>query len=272
MVDERVSGGKSEFVTTYTPSLLETISRKEQRGSLGIVQEELPFRGIDLWNCYDFSWLGSRGKPLVSVAQLQVPASSGCMLESKSLKLYLGSFINTKFGSRTEVVNTLESDLTVAAQAPVSVTLGTPEAIVQTGLGVLTGQSIDWLDVEVDDYYWNPDFLELESDVTVRESLYSNLLLTLCPVTGQPDVASLHIEYNGRAMNHEGLLKYILSYRKHAEYAEQVVERMFVDLMNRCQPERLTVYAGYARRGGIDINPYRSTDENFGAEVRLWRQ
>jgi 7-cyano-7-deazaguanine reductase len=131
---------------------------------------------------------------------------------------------------------------------------------------------LDHLDIDMDEYYWNPEFLKLESDVTVRESLFTHLFKSLCPMTGQPDFASILIQYNGKSMSKEGLLKYLLSYREHGEFAEQVVERIFVDIMNRCSPDRLTVQARFTRRGGIDISPYRSLDAEMAADVRVWRQ
>mgnify|MGYP001496743007 CR=1 FL=1 len=274
MTDDTVLGKKVEYATTYTPSLLVTLPRSEQRQSLGISEGEMPFHGLDLWNCYDFTWLNGQGKPEVAVAQFEVPCNSKNMIEAKSLKLYLLSFCQTKFGrGRAEVKDTLESDLTVAVQAPVSVNLSAPEHAQHVGLGVLTGQCIDNLDVEIDDYYWNPDYLEISSNLTVKASLYTNLLKSVCPVTGQPDFGSILIQYNGLEIDQEGLLKYIISYREHAEFSEQVVERIFMDILNRCQqPSRLSVYARYARRGGIDINPFRSLDDAYVQDIRLWRQ
>jgi len=272
MTEESVLGKKVEYATTYNPSLLVTLSRSDQRQSLGISEGEIPFRGLDMWNCYDFTWLNSRGKPEVAIVQFQVPCNSEKIIEAKSLKLYLLSFCQTKFSTRLEVQSTLESDLTIAVQAPVNINLVAPDHAQQDGIGVLTGQCIDNMDAYIDDYHWNPDYLEIASNVTVRESLYTNLLKSVCPVTGQPDFGSILIQYNGRGIDQEGLLKYIISYREHPDYNEQVVERIFMDILNRCQPEKLTVYARYARRGGIDINPFRSLDDSFAADIRLWRQ
>lgn len=276
MADETVvrgsSGKKTEYVTTYRPSLLESLPRQEQRQSLGITEEALPFRGLDVWNAYEFTWLNQKGKPEVAVARFEVPAKSAEMFESKSLKLYLGSYSNTKFGHRAEVVSTLESDLSLAAKTPVSVHLLTPEHINQTGLSAFQGTSLDALDIEMSEYYWDPEHLTVVSDTIVRESLFTHLFKSLCPITGQPDFASVLIQYSGRSMSHEGLLKYLVSYREHAEFAEQITERIFVDLMNRCTPDRLTVHAHFNRRGGIDINPFRSHEDTPPADVRLWRQ
>ncbi len=265
-------GQETEYVTTYTPSLLDAFPRAIQRRALGIAEDALPFRGVDVWNAYEFTWLNQRGKPEVALAQIQVPSKSANIIESKSLKLYLGSFSGTKFGLRGEVVSTLESDLTLAAEAPVSVTLIAPEQVLNNGIVPIVGHSLDTLDIDVDEYYRNPDLLVPESDTIVRESLYTNLFMAKCPMTGQPDCASILIQYNGQSISHEGLLRYLISYREHSEFAEQIAERIFVDLMNRCSPDRLTVQARFSRRGGIDINPYRSHEEKMSPDTRNWRQ
>jgi 7-cyano-7-deazaguanine reductase len=266
------SSEKTEYATTYTPSLLEAVPRARQRASLGITEDTLPFRGMDVWNAYEFTWLNNRGKPEIAQAQFLVPSKSQEIIESKSLKLYLGSYSGTQFANRGEVIATLESDLTIAARAPVSVSLLMPEQVQNTGIGVLPGQSLDHLDVSMDEYYWNSEYLELQSEMTVRESLFTHLFKSLCPMTGQPDFASILVQYSGKEISKDGLLKYLLSYREHGEFAEQCVERIFVDVMNRCSPDRLTVQAFFTRRGGIDINPYRSLDAEPSPEVRVWRQ
>ncbi len=272
MVDNTATKSRPEYVTTYTPSLLESLPRGVQRKTLGITEDNLPFKGLDIWNAYEFTWLNSKGKPEVAMAQFQIPGKSPNLIESKSLKLYLGSYSNTPFKHRNEVITTLESDLTLAVRAPVSVSLMAPDHVQHEGLGLLVGNSLDAIDTEISDYYWNPDFLEIESSTIVRESVYTHLFKSLCPMTGQPDVASILIQYNGNSISHEGLLKYLISYREHAEFAEQVTERIFVDISNRCMPERLGVSARFARRGGIDINSHRTHEEALPAEVRVWRQ
>jgi 7-cyano-7-deazaguanine reductase len=263
---------EQEYVTMYTPSLLESIPRQKQRQTLGVSEGALPFKGQDIWNAYEFTWLNQTGKPEVAVLQLQFSGKSSHLIESKSLKLYLGSFSNTAFADRTEVVRALESDLALATQAPVGVVLYTPEQVQQRGIGQLIGTNLDLQDIEINEYLWNPALLVLESAVARRESVYTHLFKSLCPMTGQPDFASILIQYNGNSISHKGLLRYLVSFREHAEFAEQVTERIFVDIMNRCAPERLAVSALYTRRGGIDINAYRTLDEEQPANVRLWRQ
>lgn len=263
---------KDKYVTTYTPSLLESIPRRDQRQTLGITEGALPFKGLDIWNAYEFTWLNKKGKPEVAVAQLQVPGKSSHLIESRSMKFYLGSYSNTPFSHRNEVITTLEADLTLAAQAAVSVALLTPDQVQHEGMGQFIGTSLDTLDIDFDEYYWNPDFLTLESSTTVREAVYTHLFKSLCPMTGQPDFASILIQYNGNSISHQGLLRYLVSFREHAEFAEQVTERIFVDIMNRCSPDRLAVTARFSRRGGIDINAHRTHNEDLPPEVRLWRQ
>jgi 7-cyano-7-deazaguanine reductase len=263
---------EQEYVTMYTPSLLESIPRQKQRQTLGVSEGALPFKGQDIWNAYEFTWLNQTGKPEVAVLQLQFSGKSSHLIESKSLKLYLGSFSNTAFADRAEVVRALESDLTLVTQAPVGVVLYTPEQVQQRGIGQLIGTNLDLQDIEINEYLWNPALLVLESAVARRESVYTHLFKSLCPMTGQPDFASILIQYNGNSISHKGLLRYLVSFREHAEFAEQVTERIFVDIMNRCAPERLAVSALYTRRGGIDINAYRTLDEEQPANVRLWRQ
>lgn len=265
------NGKKSEYVTTYRPSLLESLPRATQREALGIT-DTLPFRGLDVWNGYEFSWLNPKGKPEVAVVHFRVPAKTSHLIESKSLKLYLGSYSNTKFSHRSEVISTLESDLTLAAQGPVEVSLFSSEHMHHSGIGLLNGTNLDALDITVEGFDWDPEHLVLESDTIVRESLFTHLFKSLCPITGQPDFASIQIQYSGRSIDHEGLLKYLVSYRTHAEFAEQVTERMFVDIMARCAPDRLTVHSHFTRRGGIDIASFRSQDDAPPTDIRLWRQ
>ena len=272
MTDQTIIRKRPSIVTTYTPSLLNSLAREDQRNSLGITPDALPFRGVDVWNAYEFTWLNSRGKPEVGLARFEIPASSTHIPESKSLKLYLGSYAQTRFSHRSEVISTLESDLTLAIRAPASVELLAPEHVQNEGVGTFGGQSLDVHDIEIEDFFWDPGCLEVESDVIVRETLHTHLFRSVCPMTGQPDTASVMIQYNGRSINHAGLLQYLVSYREHAEYSEQIVERIFVDILNRCTPDRLTVQARYNRRGGIDINPYRSHDDGHPQEIRLWRQ
>ena len=270
-------GQQSEYSDRYTPSLLHPIARAPGRQALfperrAPEQGELPFAGVDVWTLYELSWLDQRGKPHNAMGQLQVPCDSTYLIESKSLKLYLGSFNQSTFASPAEVSETIERDLRAVLGAPVDLTLydgANPQALAPT---VMPGECIDDLALTTDCYTPAKALLEFGGDHLEEEQLYSDLFRSLCPVTGQPDWASVCIAYRGRAIDHASLLKYLVSYRDHAGFHEQCVEQMFVDIQERCQPEFLTVYARYLRRGGIDINPYRSSLARMPLIRRLIRQ
>ena len=264
-------GKDSRYASTYTPSLLRGIARADAREPMGI-RDVLPFRGEDAWNCYEFTWLNARGRPEVAMLRLQVPCSSSHMVESKSLKLYLSSFAQTRFTSRTEIVNTIDSDLAVAFRAPVIVAMLDVDHGREPNIQ-LPGRCIDELDVAIDSYVRDPGLIELDhGELTIRETLHSHLFRSVCPVTGQPDNASVLIQYVGRPMRAESVLRYLVSYRLHAAFHESTIEQIFVDLMRRAAPDHLTVYGRFLRRGGIDINPFRSTDETVAPDLRLVRQ
>lgn len=269
--DDLPLGKDSDYVTTYTPSLLRSIERAELRAPLGLVSG-LPFRGEDVWTCYEMSWLNAKGRPEVAMARLRVPCSTPCIVESKSLKLYLNSFSQTTFATRVEVLTTLNSDLALAFRAPIMVNLFDPDQAPEP-MSKLPGRSLDGLDVDCEVYHWCPDLLEVAADrVTVRQTHHTHLFRSVCPVTGQPDWASVLVQYVGRRIPPAALLRYLVSFRGHAAFHETTVEQIFVDLRARCKPEHLTIYARFLRRGGIDINPFRSTDEAASPSLRLMRQ
>lgn len=269
-----VLGHQTEYVSVYTPSLLCPIARQPSRDALNLQGDNLPFHGVDLWTGYEISWLDPKGKPIVAVAEFQVPASSPNIIESKSFKLYLNSFNQTSFSGLADVVKTLELDLTVAAGAPVMVSMQALAQATLQGVGHFVGECVDGLDVDIDCYTPNAELLRVHQPETlVHESLYSDLLKSNCPVTGQPDWASVQVVYHGPKIERESLLKYIVSFREHQDFHEHCVERMFVDISARCQPLSLSVYARYTRRGGLDINPFRSSaDDDMPLGVRLVRQ
>ncbi|HET6472925.1 MAG TPA: NADPH-dependent 7-cyano-7-deazaguanine reductase QueF [Pseudomonadales bacterium] len=269
--DDLPLGRDVEYATTYTPSLLRSIDRAKLRTSLGAAPAPV-FHGEDTWNCYEFSWLNPKGRPDVAVVKVRVPCNSAAIVESKSLKLYLNSFAQTVFATRAELLTTLNSDLSLAFRAPVIIDLLDVEQAAEP-FGQLPGKSLDDLDVEVEVYHWCPDLLEVEADaVTVRQAFHTHLFRSVCPVTHQPDWASVMVQYVGHRISASGLLQYLVSYRNHAAFHETTIEQIFVDIMQRCAPEHLTVYGRFLRRGGIDINPYRSTDESAAPPIRLLRQ
>ena len=251
-------GKSSEYPTDYDPTLLYSIARQDKRNELGITGT-LPFFGIDIWNAYEVSWLNMRGKPQVAIASLMVPADSPNIIESKSLKLYLNSLNQTRLGGTDAVLELLRADLSNGFGAPVQASLMTPDAFPKLELGELDGMPLDRLDIEVDDYKPAPSLLKAShEEAPVEETLVSHLLKSNCLVTGQPDWGSIQIRYVGAPINQEGLLKYLIGFRSHNEFHEQCVERIFMDILRQCRPQKLAVYARYTRRGGIDINPWRS--------------
>ena len=263
----------SQYTDIYTPSLLQPIPRAQQRRAIGIDDAtQLPFKGCDVWNAYELSWLNPNGKPLTAVAEFLVPCNSINIIESKSLKLYLNSFNQTPFDKQVDVVRTLESDLSVCTRSPVFVNLYSLQQTHSRGFAQIPGENIDGQDIKVDEYQINAELLEADPDRIIKESLHSHLLKSNCPMTGLPDWGSLAIEYVGPAISKPSLLKYIISYRQHGDFHENCIERIFVDIMAKCQPEKLSISGFYLRRGGIDINPFRSNHEDASVNLRLARQ
>lgn len=265
-------GKPVRYTATYTPSLLQSVQRGPLRAALGIEGSTLPFHGVDAWTAYELSWLNRKGRPEIAAVHIEVPSSSPCMIESKSLKLYLGSFSQTPFARRADVQRTLESDLALAAKAPVGVTLVGLEQLEADGVVRVAGSCLDVLDVEITHYEVDARLLRANPDMNARESLYSNLLRSCCPVTGQPDWGTVLVQYAGPAIDHASLLRYVVSFRNHSGFHEETVERMFVDIMARCRPNALSVQARYLRRGGIEINPFRSSRDETPTMLRTARQ
>ncbi|CAN7506990.1 NADPH-dependent 7-cyano-7-deazaguanine reductase QueF [Trinickia sp. LjRoot230] len=251
-------GKPAAYIEHYEPALLFPIARNNARETIGI-GAQLPFFGTDIWNAYELSWLNPRGKPQVAIATFFVPADSPNIVESKSFKLYLGSFAQTPIESADAVRDMLKRDISAACGASVSVKLATPAEFHVLEFDELDGLSLDRLDLDAEVYHPDPELLTAaQQEAPVEETLVSNLLKSNCPVTGQPDWGSVQIHYVGPQIDHAGLLRYIISYRNHTGFHEQCVERIFVDIMRECRPVKLAVYARYTRRGGLDINPFRT--------------
>ena len=267
-------GKETVYPNQYDRTQLFPIERAPNRKELGILPENLPFHGRDVWNAYEISWLNPKGKPQTAIGLFTFPCHSPYLLESKSFKLYLGSFNSERIESMSKLLDMLISDLSHACGAPVEVTLQTPEEANQSyQIQKPDGVCLDNLDVEIDTYTPNSALLKIEdSNTIVEEKLYSHVLKSNCPVTSQPDWATVFITYQGPKINHESLLKYIISYRDHTEFHEQCVERIFQDIKTICKPASLTVEARYTRRGGLDINPIRSTEKHPFIYERLVRQ
>ena len=265
-------GQSTAYQAEYDASLLQGVPRKLNRDAIELTGE-LPFHGTDIWTAYELSWLNSKGKPMVAIAEVQLDINSINLIESKSFKLYLNSFNQTKFESVEVVEETLKNDLSNCAQGDVSVKVIEPKQFNLERIVELPGTCIVDLDIEVDDYGFNPDYLlDSTEEKNVAETLNSNLLKSNCLITSQPDWGSVMIRYQGAKINRESLLRYLISFRQHNEFHEQCIERIFVDLKKYCGCSKLTVYARYTRRGGLDINPYRSDFENPPESNRLARQ
>lgn len=254
-------GKPTDYCDQYAPELLFPIPRQIKRSEIGIEEGALPFVGEDVWNAYELSWLNGKGKPVVAVGRFRVPADSRNLIESKSIKLYLNSFNQTSFSDIDAVKTALARDLSAAADGVVDVHLQPLGRRPQAVIAYPDGELLDDLDIAIDTYEPAPSMLRAADAPVVEETLYSHLLKSNCLVTGQPDWGMLVIRYRGRPIDREGLLRYIVSFRKHNEFHEQCVERIYCDLQRQCAPESLAVFARYTRRGGLDINPFRSSGE-----------
>ena len=272
-------GRASAYIDRYDASLLFPLPREAKRREIGITGS-VPFLGADLWTAFELSWLNPRGKPMVALAHITVPCESTHIVESKSFKLYLNSFNNTRLESADEVRERIRTDVSAAiwsggpVKAGAGVRLLLPELFDCEPVKELEGFSIDRLDVECDRYQPAPELLSAAlGEKPVEETLVSDLLKSNCLVTGQPDWGSVQIRYSGPQIDQAGLLQYIVSFRNHNEFHEQCVERIYMDIMARCKPTKLMVYARYTRRGGLDINPWRSSHPQLPpANVRMARQ
>jgi 7-cyano-7-deazaguanine reductase len=269
-LDRSPLGKPTDYPERYDPALLFPIARAGQREALGL-REKLPFAGVDLWTAYEITWLDVQGKPRIAIGELRVPADSPSIIESKSLKLYLGSFAQES-ASIDEIARRIEADLGRACGATVTVALSPAVNTGRPGFAALPGESLDEIELATDVYEPDPGSLTA-SGGNVDETLRSALFGSRCPVTGQPDYGDVMIHYRGMRIDRVGLLRYLVSFRRHAAFHESSVERMFVDILGRCAPRALTVYARFTRRGGIDINPFRSNFEPGPPQgVRTLRQ
>ena len=266
-------GKASSYIDQYDASLLFPIPRADKRVELGVLDAP-PFFGADMWTLYELSWLNLRGKPQVALAHVTVPCESPYIVESKSFKLYLNSFNNSRFADAREVRERIRADVSAATGAGIGIKTIGPELFDREPVHEMGGLNLDRLDVECLHFTPAPELLFAEFDEPpVTERLTSNLLKSNCLVTGQPDWGSVQIAYSGPAINQEGLLQYLVSFRNHNEFHEQCVERIFMDVWTRCKPIKLSVYARYTRRGGLDINPYRcSYPAQLPMNVRNARQ
>lgn len=266
-------GKTTDYRDTYDASLLQGVPRSLNRDPLGLKADNLPFHGADIWTLYELSWLNANGLPQVAVGQVELDYASLNLVESKSFKLYLNSFNQTRFASWDEVRSTLQRDLSACAQGAVSVTLYRVDELEGEPVARFAGLCIDDQDIAIDNYEFDAALLtDAASGEVVEETLVSHLLKSNCLITHQPDWGSVQIQYRGAQIDREKLLRYLVSFRHHNEFHEQCVERIFTDIQRFCQPESLSVYARYTRRGGLDINPWRSNTSFVPATGRLARQ
>lgn len=264
-------GQDTEYADQYSPALLFPIPRETTREALGLDEQNLPFKGCDIWNAYEVSWLNARGLPQVACAEFSFPCDSHAIIESKSFKLYLNSFNQSVFDSWEQVSSLMAADLAKASGADVAVRFYRADQALADAIGAPEAECLDELDVAIEQYDPEPSLLS-SAGQPEKVLLVSHLLRSLCPVTGQPDWGSVYIEYAGPAIDREGLLRYIVGYRRHQEFHEQCVERIYRDITAQCAPDTLSVYARYVRRGGLDINPFRSSERDLVPNWRLFRQ
>jgi len=257
-------GQATQYPEQYDPGLLYPIPRSENRLKLGLKEgQALPFVGVDIWNAFELSWLNQKGKPQIALAEFQIPADSPRMIESKSFKLYLNSLNNARFENENEVRERLVADLSAVAGSKITARIQANDVIAKKGMQEMGGVLLDRLDIEIDPHIpADPNLLGVNEDFgPIEQCLVSHLLKSNCPVTGQPDWASVQIRYQGRPILEEGLLRYLIGFRQLGEFHEHCVETIFSDIKRQCKPDKLSVYARYTRRGGLDINPFR-TDHN----------
>lgn len=265
-------GEKSAYIVEYAPELLFPLPRKGKRDEIN-VPFPLPFFGYDTWNAYELSWLNNRGKPMVAIMVAHFSCESINIIESKSFKLYLNSFNNSRFSSRQAVEKFIQNDISLAAEGDVKISLYDLDHFTGERLASFSGECIDGLDIEIADYKVSSDLLLVDKGHVIEERVCSHLLKSNCLVTGQPDWGSVELHYKGPKVDRESLLRYIVSFRNHNEFHEQCVERIFMDILKLSNPEILTVEARYTRRGGLDINPVRSTEKTPPREnIRMARQ
>lgn len=266
-------GQNTEYKSQYDASLLQAVPRRLNREGLRIVEQQPFNQGADVWTCYELSWLNPHGLPQVAIADVEIDFKSENLIESKSFKLYLNSFNQTKFASIEEVEQTLTRDLSQCASGQVSVRIHKLADYTNQPIVNFSGECIDEQEIQIESYTFSNQHLEnVAEDEIVEETLVSHLLKSNCLITSQPDWGSVQIHYVGKRLNREKLLRYLISFREHNEFHEQCVERIFTDLMQFAKPEKLTVYARYTRRGGLDINPFRSNFESVPVNLRMARQ
>lgn len=274
ILDSSMLGKQTHYSATYNPTLLFPIERSLNRVNLPQKGLGLPFFGWDIWTAYELSWLNLKGKPQCAVGNFIFPSESKNIIESKSLKLYLNSINEEKFKDINEVKALIKNDLSTASEGDISIELLVEDDFSSSEISKFSGTNIDSQDIEFNEYEPNSSLLSNSGVGLVEETVYSNMFKSNCPVTGQPDWASIQISYKGKAILKEGLLRYLVSFRNHSGFHENCIEIIFCDIMKVCNPEILTVHGRFTRRGGLDINPIRTNDKSLllPENIRLFRQ
>ena len=262
----------TDYTDEYSAELLQPIKRLEQREKIGLIRSEYNFKGADIWRAYEFTWLNKRGKPEVGVLRFEIQAASPFFIESKSFKLYLGSFAGSIFSGKELVLEALQKDLSTNVGSQVLVDFLSPEDLFPHDIHDPNLVDLDKLDIDISEYEYNPELLQGTGKKNVSEVISTNLFRSLCPMTAQPDFASIIVEYRGAGIKHESLLSYLISFRRHAAFSEQIVERVYCDLMKNFSFSALCVSARYTRRGGLDINPHRLFNMQAPRHIRDPRQ
>jgi len=274
-LDKLTLGKTTKYISQYDSSLLQAVPRSLNRVAINLDDNNLPFNGEDIWYGYELSWLNNKGKPVVAVAEFHFPCTTPNIVESKSFKLYLNSFNQSKFSDFNAVKEVLTKDLSYTCGGNARINLFNVTDCPPFNIKLLDAHCIDEQDITVDQYQLDPLLLktdDIATEYVENERLVSHLLKSNCLITNQPDWASIYITYSGEKISHEALLKYFISFRQHNEFHEQCVERIFSDINRLCNPIQLTVFARYTRRGGLDINPYRTTGNNSAPFARTLRQ
>ena len=258
-MSENPLGKKTRYPKKYNSGLLYPIPRLTVRSLLDL-EKNLIMYGVDHWHAYEIAWLDSSGKPKVAIGEFLFDANSKNIIESKSLKLYLNSLNEELYKDINEVVERITKDLSQVSCSEVKVVLFPPSEIEDAIFSNRRGTSIDSELIEHLASHPDEGVLQTENDTIIDAELYSDLFRSNCPVTGQPDWASFDIKYTGPKIKPDSLLSYLCSFRHHDGYHEECAERIYRDITLQCRPTKLKIRLNFLRRGGIDINIYRSTN------------
>lgn len=246
-------GKGTDYPKEFSPDLLFAIPRDQARAEIDL-GDKLPFVGYDEWNLYELCWLDSHGSPQVGIGQLVVPADSPNIVESKSLKLYINSLFYKRFESRDQLISQVSADLKECIGSELDFFVNKAHTSRQQDSYI----SLDRHKVTASQ---KADIRNVETEINTVNRIYryeTKRFRSLCPVTGQPDWASIYIRIDGLALHEQTLAQYLAGYAEHEGFHENCVERIYCELQQQLDPDQLSVAARFTRRGGIDINPVRA--------------